>query len=141
MWFLFALGSAFFAALVAVFAKLGLSRVDATTATAFRSVVMAVVLVTVVFSLGKLNGPSMQQLSKPEWSWILFSGLAGAASWLCYFFALKAGPTAGVVALDRLSVVLVLLLAAVVLHEAITWRSGLGALLVVAGSILISLKA
>lgn len=134
MWIIYALGAALFAALVAIFGKVGLKNVDATLATAIRSVVMAAFLVSVAFGLGKLK--FVDSIDSKALTFIALSGIAGALSWLCYFLALKIGPTSGVAALDRLSVVFVVILAAVFLAESITWKTGLGALLITGGALL-----
>lgn len=134
MWIIYALGAALFAALVAIFGKVGLKNVDATLATAIRSVVMAAFLVSVAFGLGKLK--FVDSIDSKALTFIALSGIAGALSWLCYFFALKIGPTSGVAALDRLSVVFVVIFAALFLAESITWKTGLGALLITGGALL-----
>jgi len=136
-WVLYAILSAVFAALVAIFGKMGIASVDSTLATAVRAVVMAVFLVLAVLFLGK--GSLLSSVDSRAFQFIVLSGLAGALSWLFYFFALKNGPAHGVAALDRLSVVLVLILAALFLGEGITWKSGLGALLITLGAIFMSL--
>ena len=118
MWILFAFLSAFTAALVAIFAKLGLREVDATLATTLRSLIMAVFLVGAAWALGKFDGFSMNALSGREWGLLALAGIAGALSWLFYFFALRDGSASAVVAIDRLSIVFVVLLAAVFLAEA-----------------------
>lgn len=137
-WVLFALLSAVFAALVAVFGKLGVAGVDTTLATTVRAVVMAVFLVIVSLVLGK--GALLPAIGAKTFSFIVLSGIAGALSWLAYFFALKYGPASAVAALDRLSVVFVLVFAVAFLAEKLTWKSALGAALVTAGAILMSLK-
>jgi transporter family protein len=135
-WILFALGSAAGAALVAIFGKIGLSRVDTTLATTLRSIVMAVLLVGFSLVLGKFS--ALGTVQRKDALYILLAGVAGAISWLCYFVALRLGPASGVAALDRLSVVFVLIIAVLVLGEHLTWKSGAGAVLVVLGAILIS---
>ena len=136
LWIAYALLAALFAALVAVLGKVGLKDVDATLATAVRSVVMAGFLVTVALALGKAG--KLDEISRRAFLFIVLSGLAGAASWLFYFLALRDGPATGVAALDRLSVVLVFVLAVVFLGEAFTLKAALGAVLVVAGAILLT---
>jgi transporter family protein len=136
LWIGYALLAAFFAALVAVLGKVGLKQVDATLATAVRSVVMAGFLVTAALVLGKAG--KLGEISQRSFLFIVLSGAAGAASWLFYFLALRDGPATGVAALDRLSVVLVFVLAVVFLGEAFTLKAALGALLVVAGAILLT---
>ena len=138
LWILYALGSAFFAALVAVLGKIGISKVDSTLATTVRAVVMAIFLVVVAVSLGKV--PLLKTINSKALLFIVFSGVAGALSWLFYFYALRNGPTSGVVELDKLSVVFALVLAILFLGEAFTWKSGIGAGLITVGAILMSLK-
>jgi transporter family protein len=138
MWIIFALLSAVFAALVAIFGKIGITQIDTTLATTVRAVVMAVFLVFAALFLGKL--PLLSTLNSRVLLFIILSGIAGAISWFFYFFALKTGPAAGVAALDRLSVVFVLVLAVLFLGEALTWKTTLGAFLIVAGAIFMILK-
>jgi transporter family protein len=140
MWFFYALLSAVFAALVAILAKLGLKTVDSTIATTIRSVIMAVFLMFVGLSLGKLSDLSPTLLSHRDWLLIILSGVAGAISWLFYFLALKTGDASKVVALDRLSLVFVIFLSALVLGEKLGWKTALGALLMVSGAILVTLQ-
>jgi transporter family protein len=137
-WILFAILSAVSAALVAVFGKVGISNIDSTLATTVRAIVMAVFLFVVSLSLGKLE--LLKTINYKALLFITLSGLAGALSWLFYFFALKNGPASGVAALDRLSVVFVLILAVLFLGEDLTWKSGLGAALLTAGAVLMSLR-
>ena len=137
-WILFALLSAISAALVAIFGKIGISSVDSTLATAVRGVIMAIFLIVVAVVLGKVK--LLSTINNKALLFIVLSGIAGALSWLCYFFALKLGPASGVAALDRLSVVFVLILAALFLSESITWKSGIGAIFLTMGAILMSLK-
>lgn len=137
-WVVYAILSALFAALVAIFGKIGISKVDSTLATSVRAVVMAIFLVLVSFVFGKakllntLNGRAML--------FIIFTGIAGAISWIFYFMALRTGPASHVAAIDRLSVVFVLILALFFLGEHLTWKTGIGALLVTFGAILMSIK-
>jgi len=141
MWILYAFLAAFFAALVAIFAKLGLQNVDPTLATTLRSLIMATFLLLVSLLLGKFNGFTFStSLSGKEWALITLAGIAGSLSWLFYFFALKLGSASAVVAIDRLNLVFVIILAAIFLQEAITWHTLTGALLMVAGVLFISLK-
>ena len=135
-WIIYALLSAVCAALVAILGKIGLSHVDTTLATAIRSIVMALALVLATFSLGKFD---LSKIDGQALLFIILSGLAGALSWFFYFGALKNGPATGVAALDRLSVVFVLILAILFLGEALTWKTALGAVLVSVGAILLAL--
>ncbi len=134
MYIIFALLSAVAAALVAVFGKIGLGKVDTTLATAIRAVVMAVLLVLASLILKKWD---LSQISNKAYLFIFLAGLAGAASWLFYFLALKLGPATSVAALDRLSVVFVILFAALFLGESLTVKSVLGGLLIVSGALLL----
>ena len=136
-WMLYALLSAVSAAAVAIFGKLGLKEIDSTLATTIRSLVMVTFLVFVSASLGKWSG--LAALESRTLSFIAMSGIAGALSWLFYFLALKNGPAAGVAALDRLSVVFVVIFAALFLAEKLTWKTILGSLLITAGAVLMSI--
>lgn len=136
-WVLFSLLSAIFAALVGILGKIGVAGVDSTLATTVRAIVMATFLVVVSLSLGKIN--LITTINSKLLMFIVFSGIAGALSWLCYFFALKSGPASGVAALDRLSVVFVLIFAVLFLAEKLTIKTALGAVLITAGAILMSL--
>lgn len=136
-WIIYALLSAMFAALVAIFGKIGLKDIDSTLATTIRSIVMAVFLVVVAFSLGKFS--ALDTLNSKAITFIILSGIAGAISWLLYFLAIKLGPVSAVAALDRTSIVFVVLLAFLFLGESITWMKILGSLLIVCGAILMVL--
>lgn len=138
MWILYALISAVFAATVAIFGKIGLKNVDTTLATAIRATVMATFMVTAAAALQKFQ--LFKTVGNKALLFILLSGIAGALSWLFYFFALKHGPAGGVAALDRLSVVFVVLLAALFLGEALTLKSGLGLVLIVTGALFLVFK-
>jgi len=140
MWLFFAFLSAISAAGVAIFAKLGLETIDSTLATTIRSIIMAGFLVIVSFLLKKFDGFSITSFGPREWILIALAGIAGALSWLFYFFALKQGFASKVAAIDRLSLVFVVMLAAIFLGETLGWKSVLGALLMVAGALLITLK-
>ena len=140
MWAIYALLSALGAALVAILAKLGLEEIDSTLTTTIRSIIMAIFLVLVSLLFHKFDGFTLGALSSRSWVLIALAGIAGAMSWLFYFLALKTGAATGVVAIDRLSIVLVIILAAVFLGEALTWKAALGAVLVVTGALLISFK-
>ncbi|MFA5780609.1 MAG: EamA family transporter [Elusimicrobiota bacterium] len=135
---IFSILSAVFAALVAILGKIGIASVDTTLATAVRAVVMALFLIFVSLALGK--GGLLSTIGSKPLLFIILSGIAGALSWLFYFFALKMGPTSAVAALDRLSVVFVLIFALIFLGEQLTLKSGIGALLVTIGAILMVLK-
>lgn len=131
MWIVLALGSATFAALVAVFAKLGLQKVDPTLATTLRVIIMAGFFLLMSAVTGKIGLP----VDRKDAGWIILSGLAGALSWLCYFWAIKLGPVVGVAVIDRLSVVFVVVFAVVFLGEGLTWRTVAGVTLAVVGAL------
>ena len=137
IWVLYALLSAVFASLVAIFGKIGIKDLDTTMATTVRAVIMATFLLIVTLLLGKL--PLIKTIGSRAMLFIVLAGVAGAMSWLFYFFALKYGKTSGVAALDRLSVVFVLIFAVLFLSEKLTWQSALGALLLTGGAILMSI--
>ena len=138
LWIIYALLSAAFAALVAIFGKIGIQNIDSTLATSIRAVVMAGFLVIVSLLLRKFQ--LLNTIHSKALVFIILSGLAGAMSWLFYFFALKHGPVTGVAALDRLSVVFVLIFALLFLGQKFTWVSAIGAALITAGAILMTLK-
>ena len=140
LWLILAGLSAIFAALVAIFGKVGLENVDSTTATAIRAIVMAIFLIGAIFIFGKVPEISKVLQNHKALLFITFSGIAGALSWLFYFLALKIGPVSGVVSIDKLSLVFALILASLFLGEHITLKSGIGICLMVAGAILIVLK-
>jgi transporter family protein len=136
-WVILAVLSAVSAAFVAIFGKIGIKNVDTITATTARAIVMALVLVVVSIVLGKVK--LVGEIQNKALAFIVLSGLAGALSWVFYFLALKRGPAAGVAALDRTSVVFVLVLAFIFLAEKITWKSALGAGLLTVGAILMAM--
>lgn len=138
LWILFALLSAVFAALVAVFGKVGIQNIDSTLATTVRAVIMAVFLVAAALLAGKAK--YIGSIDGKAITFITLSGIAGALSWLMYFVALKNGPASGVAALDRLSVVMVLVFAVLFLSEQLTWKTGIGAVLITTGAILMSIR-
>ena len=138
-WLLYASLSAIGAAGVAIFAKLGLQNLDSTLATTIRAIIMSGFLVIVSLFLGKFQDFNFSNLATKEWLLIAAAGISGALSWLFYFLAIKSGPVDGVVSIDRLSIVATVILAAVLLGEALTWKIAAGALLMVLGALLISL--
>jgi len=135
-WLGYALLSALFAGLVAIFGKVGVRDIDSTLATAARSVIMALALVTLV--LARSNTINLREISPRAWLFITLAGIAGAASWLCYFRALQLGDASRVAPIDRLSVLVVVVFATLFLREKLTAGVAFGALLVVVGSIFIS---
>ena len=137
MWFLFALGSAVFAALTSILAKVGIDGVNSNLATALRTVVVLVMAWGMVFITNAQGGIS--EISRKSWLFLILSGLATGASWLCYYHALKIGEASKVVPVDKLSVVLTLVLAFVFLHEKVTPKSLVGCALIGAGTLLMVL--
>lgn len=137
-WILFALLAAIFAALVGIFGKVGIQNIDSTLATAVRAVIMAGFLVATALLLGKAK--LLSTIDNKALLFIALSGISGALSWLAYFLALKTGPASAVAALDRLSVVFVLVFAVLFLSEQLTWRAGAGAVLITIGAILMTLR-
>lgn len=135
-WFFFALLSAIFAALTAIFGKIGVSGVDSNVATAARSIIMAVAIVGLVMTEGNIG--KIFQISSGTTIFIVLSALAGAASWLAYFKALQLGEASQVAPIDRLSLVLTIVLAAIILGEKLTALKVFGAVLMVIGAILIT---
>jgi transporter family protein len=133
-WIIFASLSAVFAALVAIFGKIGITNVDSTLATTIRAVVMAGFLIITSFAFKKFQ--NWDGVDSRALSFIFLSGIAGALSWIFYFYALKKGPASGVAALDRTSVVFVIVFSVLFLAEKLTWKLGLGAVLIAAGAIL-----
>ncbi len=137
MWFVFALLSAVFAALTSILAKIGIDGVNSNLATALRTVVVLGMAWGMVFLTGSQNGIS--SISRKSWLFLILSGLATGASWLCYYRALQIGQASKVVPVDKLSVVITLILAFVFLREKITVKSALGCVLIGAGTLLMVL--
>jgi bacterial/archaeal transporter family protein len=138
-WLIFAILSALTAALVAIFGKIGLQGIDTNTATMIRAGIMFIILILVVLFTGKLGQISTALSNHKALFYIILSGIAGAASWICYFFALKLGKASQVASIDRLSIVFVIILATLILGEKISLKIALGAIVMVAGAILVAL--
>ena len=137
MWFWFALGSAVFAALTSILAKIGIEGVDSNLATAIRTVVVVAMAWGMVFLTHAQSG--LGEISRKSWLFLILSGLATGASWLCYYKALQMGDASKVVPIDKLSVVITLILAFVFLHEEVTVRSAVGCVLIAAGTLVMVL--
>ena len=133
MWFLFAILSAVFAALTSILAKVGIEGVDSNLATAIRTCVVVVMAWVMVFITSAQGGIS--SISRKSWIFLILSGLATGASWLCYYKALQMGEASKVVPIDKLSVVITLVLAFVFLHEEFTAKSLIGCILIGAGTL------
>lgn len=134
-WWIYALLSAFFAALTALFVRLGVKGMDPDLATAIRVVI--ILILTWCLVLAKKQSPDFGQISPRNWIFIILSGLATGLSWIFYFRAMQKGQAGTVAMIDKLSVPLILILAAFFLHEPITWKTGLAALLIVSGTFLV----
>lgn len=137
MWFVFALLSAVFAALTSILAKIGIEGVNSTLATAIRTVVVVAMSWGMVFLTNVQNG--IFEISKKSWIFLILSGLATGASWLCYYKALQIGEASKVVPIDKLSVVITLVLAFVFLNEQFTMKSLIGCILITAGTLIMVL--
>ena len=134
MWFVFAVLSAVFAALTSILAKVGIDGVNSNLATAIRTVVVVLMSWGMVFITGAQGG--LSEISKKSWLFLILSGLATGASWLCYYKALQIGDASKVVPIDKLSVVITLVLAFVFLKEEFTAKSFIGCLLIGAGTLI-----
>ena len=137
MWFVFALLSAVFAAVTSILAKVGIDGVNSTLATAVRTVVVVVMSWGMVFITNAQNG--IFDISKKSWMFLILSGLATGASWLCYYKAIQMGDVSKVVPIVKLSVVITLILAFAFLHEQFTFKSIIGCVLIAAGTLLMVL--
>ena len=137
MWFILALLSAIFAALTSILAKVGIEGVNSNLATAIRTVVVVVMAWGMVFLTNAQAG--LAEISKRSWLFLILSGLATGASWLCYYKALQIGQASKVVPIDKLSVVITLILAFVFLHEDVTAKSVIGCILIGAGTLVMVL--
>lgn len=137
MWFVFALLSAVFAALTSILAKVGIEGVNSTLATAIRTCVVLAMSWGMVFVTHVQGGIS--SISQKSWLFLILSGLATGASWLCYYRALQIGEASKVVPIDKLSVVIALILAFVFLREQFTVKSAIGAVLITAGTLIMVL--
>ena len=133
MWFVFALLSAFFAALTSILAKIGIEGVNSNLATAIRTAVVLVMSWGMVFLTGAQTG--LQSISQKSWLFLIFSGIATGVSWLCYYHALQIGEASKVIPIDNLSVVLTLVLAFIFLREEFTVKSIVGCVLIGAGTL------
>ena len=133
MWAVFAFLSAVFAALTSILAKVGIEGVNSSLATAVRTVVVLAMAWGMVFITNTQDG--IMDISKKSWIFLILSGLATGASWLCYYKALQIGEASKVVPIDKLSVVITLILAVIFLHENMNTKSILGSLLITAGTL------
>lgn len=137
MWWIFAVLSAVFAALTSILAKVGIDGVNSNLATAVRTMVVVVMAWVMVFITNAQSG--LTEISKKSWIFLILSGLATGASWLCYYRALQIGEASKVVPIDKLSVVITLVLAFVFLHEEFNVKSLIGCVLIAAGTLIMVL--
>lgn len=137
MWWIYALLSAFFAALTAIFAKVGIKGVDTDLATAIRTVVILIIAWTIAFFRG--GAATITTLSKQNLVFLCLSGVATGLSWVFYFKALQLGKVSQVAPVDKLSVALAILLSVLFLGEALTWKNAIGALLIIGGTLVLIL--
>ena len=137
MWFVYALGSAVFAALTSILAKIGIDGVNSNLATAVRTVVVVVMSWVMVFITNNQGG--LMHISKRSWLFLILSGLATGASWLCYYKALQIGDVSKVVPVDKLSVVITLILAFIFLNDSFTIKTLVGCILLTAGTLVMAL--
>lgn len=137
MWFMLAMGASVFAALTSILAKIGIDGVNSNLATAIRTVVVLVMSWGMVFLTNAQTG--ITEISRRSWVFLILSGLATGASWLCYYKALQMGEASKVVPIDKLSIVITMVLAAVILHEQFTVKSIIGCVLISSGTLLMVL--
>ena len=137
MWFVFAILSAIFAALTSILAKIGIEGVNSNLATAVRTIVVVLMAWFMVFITGNQNG--IVDINKKSWIFLILSGLATGASWLCYYKALQLGEASKVVPIDKLSIVITIVLAFIFLGEQITLKTLIGCCLIVTGTFIIIL--
>ncbi|EGD45673.1 protein of unknown function DUF6 transmembrane [Ruminiclostridium papyrosolvens DSM 2782] len=137
MWFTFALLSAFFAALTSILAKIGITGINSNLATAIRTIVVLVVAWGLVFITGSHHG--ITNISIKSWLFLVLSGIATGLSWLFYYYALQIGEASKVVPVDKFSVVISIVLAFVILHEAITFKTVLGGIFITLGTFIMIL--
>ena len=137
MWLILAIASSIFAALTSILAKVGINGVNSNLATAIRTFIVLIMSWGMVFITNAQNGIS--DISRRSWIFLILSGLATGASWLCYYKALQMGEASKVVPIDKLSIVITMILAGVILHEQFTPKSIVGCVLITAGTILMVL--
>ena len=138
-WQLWAVLSAIFAALTAIFAKIGIENINSDFATFIRTIVILITLGAILMATGQFQ--PLASVPRRAWLFLILSGLATGASWICYFRALKLGPASLVAPIDKLSVVLVALFGVLLLGEKLTGRNWLGIALIACGAVLVAIKA
>jgi len=137
MWWLFAVLSAVFAAATAILAKIGIDGVNSNLATAIRTIVVLVMAWVVVFLTKSAGGIS--SITPRSWLFLILSGLATGASWICYFYAIKTGEVSKVVPIDKCSLILTIIFAVIFLGETVTWKTIVGGLLLLGGTLIMVL--
>lgn len=137
LWLIAAIFSAVFAALTAILAKMGIRDVDSNLATALRTVVVLLMAWGMVFITNTQNG--IVNITPRSWLFLILSGLATGASWLCYFYAIKHGDVSKVVPIDKCSLILTIIFAVIFLGESLTWKTILGCILMLAGTLVMVL--
>ena len=137
MWMVFAILSAVFAALTSILAKVGIEGVPSNLATGIRTIVVVAMSWVMVFVTNQQGG--IADISRKSWIFLILSGLATGASWLCYYRALQIGEASKVVPIDKMRVVLTLIMAFVFLHEQFTWKSAVGSVLITVGTLIMVL--
>ena len=137
MWWIYALLSALFASLTAIFAKVGIKGIDSDLATAIRTVVILIIVWAIAFFKGEI--PAIQNFNKQNWTFLILSGCATGLSWLFYFKALQLGKVSQVATVDKLSVGLTIILSIIFLHEAVTLKTAIGAAMIIGGTFVLIL--
>jgi transporter family protein len=137
MWWIYALLSALFASLTAIFAKVGIKGIDSDLATAIRTVVILIIVWGIAFFKGEI--PAIQNFNKQNWAFLILSGCATGLSWLFYFKALQLGKVSQVAPVDKLSVALAIILSIIFLHEAVTFKTAIGAAMIIGGTFVLIL--
>lgn len=137
MWWIYALFSAFFAALTAILAKVGIKGISSDLATGIRTIFILLIAWGIIITRRETAG--LNNLSKNNWMFLALSGMATGLSWIFYFKALQLGKVSQVAPVDKLSVAIAIILSAILLHEVITWKIIIGTILIIAGSIFIIL--
>jgi transporter family protein len=135
MWWIYALLSALFAALTAIFAKIGVSQINSNLATGIRTIIILIVAWGIVIFRGEAKG--INAISKHSLLFLVLSGIATGLSWIFYFKALQLGKVSQVAPVDKLSVALTIVLSVIFLHEALTWKTAIGALLIISGTLVL----
>ena len=137
-WLFYALASAVFASLASILGKVGMQDINSNLGTAIRTIVVLIMAWVVVFVTGKHQ--TVKQIDKSSWIFLVLSGVATGASWLCYYRALQTGPASVVVPIDKLSILVTIAFSYVVFHEKLSAKSGIGLVLIVAGTLLLLLS-